>query len=89
MKLSLISGVLSVAAMAAASINTATATWYSNNDKFNVAWVGGSDPCTFVKINPNGQNPCGIRFTTKNKYTYYVSPSKSSGPWPPVPPVAD
>jgi hypothetical protein len=41
--------------------------------KKNVAWLQNENPCNYRVINNNGDNPCGIKFTLSNGYTYYVS----------------
>ncbi|KAL2784330.1 hypothetical protein BJX66DRAFT_344148 [Aspergillus keveii] len=44
-------------------------------NKFNIAWIEGTNPCesndNYVGISAAEQNPCGIRFTLENGYTYY------------------
>ena len=38
-----------------------------------VAWIDGEDPCTTDKdISKTSVNPCGIRFTLDNGFTYFL-----------------
>ncbi|KAL4880667.1 hypothetical protein BJY04DRAFT_191178 [Aspergillus karnatakaensis] len=50
--------------------------------RLNIAWIAGDNPCKTAKytgITANGENPCGVRFTLNNGYTYYEK-NCGSGP---------
>ncbi|CEL08628.1 hypothetical protein ASPCAL11776 [Aspergillus calidoustus] len=58
-----------------ATISLGSLVTSSGVNKFNIAWIAGTDPCqsndNYVGISAAEQNPCGIRFKLANGYTYY------------------
>jgi hypothetical protein len=67
MRFSIVSALLSATTMVTATINLG-----SVDGGDSIAWLGGSDPCTYDRISAAGTNPCGKKFTLKNGFTYYV-----------------